>query len=431
MSAITVQGNGDRRGILLKKLAAVFAAASLVMATGVNTAALASTYDKTYSSQVLLNGKVAAKPYILVHGSTKYVPVWYVAQVLKSKGIKSTWNGYSWRLATPSGIKPDLSNVHAGTGSTAIYVNGKLVLRANGIVHKDPASKQATTYLPVASVEQLFKRLQFDSSWDGMKWNIFSRDLELQILANADKESSAATYHQAADHLKTDITLNLTKLGKEDFQGVKFPWTMEEQVNEQFGTVDGEKAFTATVSVVRDTITDVPPYTVQFYGQGSHVYVKDGNTWTELSQDEAKQLNTMDFSYKSLTHVQPKVLKNGFQYSAGLDSKTTVSLLDYVLTPLLDVNVTKLNSAQRQLLLKNTSVLMQLQVTPTGGKYYISNMKLRLQTKVPPSIAFPGNDPDSVQMRKDVTSVTVVTDVAAKYTYNKVEISKPSDLTQN
>jgi hypothetical protein len=415
----------------LRKWIAACAAASLVVATGVNTAALASIHDKTYARQVLLNGKVAAKPYILVHGSTQYAPVWYVAQVLKSKGIKSAWNGYSWRLTTPSEIKLDLGNIHAGTGSTSIYVNGKLVLRANSIVHQDPASKQSTAYLPLATLEQLLKRLQFDSSWDGTKWNIFSRDLELQILANADKESSDATYHQLAEHLKMDVTLNLTKLGKADFQGIKFPWTLEEQADRKVGMVDGEKAFTETHRVLKNTFPGLPSSTVTFYSQGSHVYVNDGNGWTELPQDEAKHLDSLDFSYKSLTHVQPQVLKYGFQYNTGLDSKATVSLLGYVLTPLLDVDVNKLTSAERQTLLKNTSVSMQIQVTPTGGKYYVSNIKMHLQTKVPSSIAFPGKDPNSAKMRKDVTSVTVVTDVAAKYTYDKVEISKPSDLPKN
>jgi hypothetical protein len=415
----------------LKKLIAACAAASMLMASGMNTAALASTHDKTYATQILLNGKAAAIPYILVHGSTKYVPISAVEQVLKSQGIRSSWNGHSWRLTTPSRIQPDLSNIHAGAGSTTIYVNGKLVLRTNSVVSKDPASKHTTAYVPLGTVEQLLKRLQFDSTWDGTRWNLFSRDFELKVLADAGKTLHDAAYRQYAGTMTINVTLNLTEQGKEDLKGVQFPWTVQEQIDEKDGVVAGEPAFTETEKVIKDPFDDVPPPPKYKYGQGSHVYENDGNGWTELPNDgQIQQPDNTGLIDEGVTDVKPKAVKNGFQYSLGFKSEKILEIIDNSLSNL-GVDVNKLDDAERQSLLRNTSASMQVTVTPTNGTYYISDYTMRFVTTIPANLAFTGTDSDSEQLRNDADSVKVEVVFHTQITYDKVEITRPSDLPQN
>jgi hypothetical protein len=415
----------------MKKLIAACAAASMLMASGMNTAALASTHDKTYATQISLNGKVAAKPYILVHGSTKYVPVSAVEQVLKTQGIQSTWNGHNWRLTTPSRIQPDLSNIHAGTGSTSIYVNGKLVLRANSVVYKDPASKHTTTYVPLTSVEELLKRLQFDSSWDGTKWNLFSREFELQVLTDAGKTLHDAVYRQYAGTMTINVTLNLTEKGKEDLKDVQFPWTLQEQIDEKDGVVAGEPAFTETEKVIKDPFNDVPPPPKYKYGQGSHLYENDGNGWTELPNDgQNPQPDNTGSIDEGVTDVKPKAVKNGFQYSAGFKSEKIAEIIDTSLSNL-GVDVNKLDDAERQSLLRNTSASMQITVKPTNGTYYISDYTVHFVTTLPSNLAFRGTDSDSERLRNDADSVKVEVVFHTQITYDKVEITRPSDLPQN
>jgi hypothetical protein len=414
----------------MKKLITACAAASMLVASGVNTAALASSRDKTYSTQISLNGKATAKPYILVHGSTKYVPISAVEQVLKTLGIRSTWSGHSWRLTTPSSIQPDLSNIHVGTGSTAIYVNGNLVMRADSVVYKDPASKHSTTFVPLARVEQLLKRLQFDSSWDGSQWNLFSRDFELQVLVNADKTLRDVVYRQWARTVTVNVTYNLTERGKEDFKDVQFPLTLQEQMDEKDGVVDGKPAYTATLKVTKDTVDDSPPPTKYQYGQDSHVYENDGNGWRELPNDGQDQQPDSTLSiYGNMTDIKPRAVKPSFQYSAGFKSEKTVEWLDSILSSL-GVDVKNLDEKERQSLLRNTGTSLQVTVTPRNGTYYISEYTLHLVTTIPSKLAFPGTDSDSEQLRNDVVSMTVETIIHTRITYDKVEISKPIDLPQ-
>jgi hypothetical protein len=417
-----------QRGTSMKRFIAVSIAASTLIASGASSVALASTRD-TYSSQISLNGKVMAKPHMLMHGTTKYVPIWYVMAVLKSQGIHSTWNGHSWRLTTPSKIRPDLSKIHAGSGSTSIYVNGKLVLRANGVVHTDPWSKKAATYIPVASVEQLLKRLQIDSSWSGTQWKLFTRDYEVKVLSDADKNSTDATYYQMDETLTMNVTYNLTKQGKEDLDYDGSPLTLQERINEKKGVVNGETALADTVRIVKDDFYGTEGQTVEYYTQGSHVYKNAGDGWQELSpQDE--QLGTIPVDFKSLTHIQPKVVKSGFQYRTGVNQAGTSSLLDSFLGPLLELDMKHLTSSQRQSLMKTTSVSEQFTVTPTNGKNYISYNSIHLRTKVPSSLLFPGTDPYSEQLREDIASATVDITVVTRNTYKKETVVPPTGLPQ-
>jgi hypothetical protein len=425
----TVQGKGTRRVASLKKLIAACAAASMLMASGMNTAALASTHDKTYATQILLNGKTAAKPYFLVHGSTKYVPISAVEQVLKTQGIHSTWNGHSWRLTTPSRIQPDLSSIHPGSGSTTVYVNGKLVLRVNAVVHTDPSSRKASTYIPQASVEQLLKRLQFDWSWSGNRWNLFSRDFELKVLSDAVENYNAATYRQMTATAKETVLFNLTDQGKQDFAGVDLRGTMNQEIDEKQGMVGNEQAVIDKVTTVEDNLGNITQQSISYYTQGSHTYENTGDGWQEISQQEReKELLTFPIDDRLWTNVHPKIVKNGFQYSVDLNSTVKTAFLDGFLEGLQAGNMEQLPSDERQLLLNSTRISESITVTTTGGKEYISSSVVHIQLTVPASLVYTGASPDDAQMLQDVDTLAVDLTCNSQYTYDHVDVERPADL---
>ncbi|QSO52704.1 hypothetical protein JZ785_01845 [Alicyclobacillus curvatus] len=107
---------------------------------------------------------------VMVKNNTTYMPIYYLMNLLNSLGVKSTWNGQQWNLTTSTQV--DVSNIHAGTGDTSIYVNNTLVQKANALIASDPSSGKPTTYLPIWYLMQLMKRMGLQSTWNGTTWNV-------------------------------------------------------------------------------------------------------------------------------------------------------------------------------------------------------------------------------------------------------------------
>lgn len=109
---------------------------------------------------------------------TTYMPVWYVSNILKQAGIKSSWNGSTWSLTVPNTFKIDLSNPARLTTSsynnTTVQINGTAVQQMHSIVHADPMGSSLTTYVPIWYIEQMLKRLGLKSNWSGTTWTITS-----------------------------------------------------------------------------------------------------------------------------------------------------------------------------------------------------------------------------------------------------------------
>lgn len=132
--------------------------------------ALASTQPTMQKSTISVNGTTISTQYKFAYNGTTYMPIWYVIQALKRVGVSATWNGttHRWDIQT-NGMSSSLS-LNAKSGQTSIYVDNSLV--ENNIptlVSTDPASKQATTFMPIWYIQQVLNVIGFSTSTDS--WN--------------------------------------------------------------------------------------------------------------------------------------------------------------------------------------------------------------------------------------------------------------------
>ncbi|OFW75717.1 MAG: hypothetical protein A2201_00790 [Alicyclobacillus sp. RIFOXYA1_FULL_53_8] len=155
-----------------KKTRIVFATLLTMVPVLSSGQALASVHHKMIQKEIDLNGQAISKPSGFTYDKTTYMPIWYVMSALKHLGIQSTWDGTNWKITTPASEQPDLTNIKVGSGSMNIYINGKLAKKVVGIADIDPASKNATMFMPVWYVMQILKTIAVDPTWDGTKWNM-------------------------------------------------------------------------------------------------------------------------------------------------------------------------------------------------------------------------------------------------------------------
>lgn len=121
-----------------------------------------------------LNGTVMSKPQGFVYNNTTYLPLFYLQTVLTNLGFNNPWVGsaHTWKITTPSWVKPNLSNINAGKGPVSIYINGTVVQTMDTLAAVDPSSHAPTTFVPVWYLQQVMKRLGVDYSWNGTVWNV-------------------------------------------------------------------------------------------------------------------------------------------------------------------------------------------------------------------------------------------------------------------
>ena len=134
-------------------------------------AAMAATQYTMVKKQISANGNVLSAPYGFVYGGTTYMPLWYVMQALKSVQVQNTWSGQAWNITV--GNNPNAQPA-VGNGAVQVYVNGTLIYRVNRIATVDPASKQATTFIPVYAIMQILKAAGLQNTWNGTQWSISS-----------------------------------------------------------------------------------------------------------------------------------------------------------------------------------------------------------------------------------------------------------------
>lgn len=142
-----------------------------MMATPV--VAAASTYP-VKQDVIALDGQSTSSPYGLVANGTTYMPIWYVTHALERVGIRNTWNGQSLQLFSPQRTTVNLSNIRPGDGPIRIYIDGSIVQKVSGITYLDPASHQATTYMPIWYVMQVLNRMGIRNNWDGTRWGMWN-----------------------------------------------------------------------------------------------------------------------------------------------------------------------------------------------------------------------------------------------------------------
>ncbi|MCY0870419.1 MAG: transglutaminase-like domain-containing protein, partial [Firmicutes bacterium] len=125
---------------------------------------------QTYAvSHIALDGSTVFDVPSFVHDGTTYMPIWYVMKLLDTLGIGTDWNGSAWRLQTSGAIK--LSHV-TGSGDLSIYVNGKLAVRAPGLVRRPPGFARATTFAPIWYVMRVLQNIGVTTAWNGSVWTV-------------------------------------------------------------------------------------------------------------------------------------------------------------------------------------------------------------------------------------------------------------------
>lgn len=168
----------------MKRQVASSLISTIVVIAGLSfsSTAFAQTSYPTSQKSIYLNGNKISSPAGIAavdlssNQKTTYMPIWYVMQALKSLGIQSQWDGHHWYMSLPTGMVPNTANVSLGKGTVTVYLNGTPVQTNGDLVYLDPASSVDTTYVPIWYIEQVLKRVNVTSSWDGITWGLKTSD---------------------------------------------------------------------------------------------------------------------------------------------------------------------------------------------------------------------------------------------------------------
>jgi hypothetical protein len=156
----------------MKKGWAVLSAIACLTALVPAYAATTSSQPSMFQTEISVQGSVTSKPSAFAKNGTTYMPIWYVMQALDKFGVKTDWNGHDWKMALQKDISIDTGSIKPGTGAIHMYLNGTLVQQVDGIVAKDPSSRNDTTYLPVWYVMHTLAIAKVVSGWDGKTWTL-------------------------------------------------------------------------------------------------------------------------------------------------------------------------------------------------------------------------------------------------------------------
>lgn len=196
-----------------KTLASMAALAVLVTSV---PAVFAQGFSPTMQkSSIVVNGQHFSTQYKFVYDGTTYMPIWYVMQVLeKIKGFSVTWNGttHQWNIDGPFGM-PNL-NLNSKSGQTSILMNGKVVeSNIDTLVSTDPASGQATTFMPIWYIQQALNAGGFNSNTDA--WNGVNGNWSL----NFSESSTSSTSTTSSAPTPAEITSTVQEYLKESNYG--------------------------------------------------------------------------------------------------------------------------------------------------------------------------------------------------------------------
>ena len=149
-------------------------------------AAESKAFYKTAKTVISYNGSTVSKPTHLIatdtesKKSTSWLPLYDVNQVLEKSGVKTSWNAASheWSITLPESWKTNLTHlpkkqpVNAGHIAIRFTNTNSVVEYAPCIEVSDVQSHVQTMYVPIYYVEQVLKRMGFQTSWNGTNWVI-------------------------------------------------------------------------------------------------------------------------------------------------------------------------------------------------------------------------------------------------------------------
>lgn len=169
----------------MKRLASILTGIGLSALSTFPTTVFASTsahLTPTQTKVIKVDNQTTSSPPALVHQNTTYMPIWYLMQALKKLGISSQWNGTQWTITTPTTMqKPNFGQLQVGSGSSSIYVNGKLVKQVNDVSITDPSSGQATTFMPIWYLTEILNHLGLGAIWNGQSLNLMSASYRTKL----------------------------------------------------------------------------------------------------------------------------------------------------------------------------------------------------------------------------------------------------------
>ncbi|CAM3942044.1 hypothetical protein [Alicyclobacillus pomorum] len=271
------------------KLTASIAAGTLAAGMFVTQAMAAQTTPSW--KNIELNGQSLSKPAGIVHDGTTYMPIYYLQQVLTKLGIQNTWDGktHSWNLTTPSYMEPNMSNIKSGTGDASIYLNHTLIQKVNSVAAVDPASGQATTYMPIWYLEQILQRLPVTPTWNGTVLNLKTN---LNYVGNSSTAIVKYTESLLTNLSSTsDVNSLLSELYHEGYVTDNFVKAMQNDASswQQFFQENGIQKIELTLfhavpedGKVTSTEIDLPTTEVDtyYYTNGAYYYQSQTNGWT-------------------------------------------------------------------------------------------------------------------------------------------------------
>lgn len=225
----------------MKRLAGILTGLGLTALSTFPSTVFASTSTHptpTQTKVIKVDNQTTSSPATLVHDNTTYMPIWYLMQALKKLGVSSQWNGNKWTITTPSSMQnPDLSKLPVGTGSSSIYVDGKLVKRVNDVSVTDPSSTKATTYMPIWYLTEILNRLGVGATWNGQSLSLmtsaYSSKLR-QSIVNYAKKFIGSPYRWGSESL---YGIDCSGLVQAAFRHAKIPLPRVAAEQAQVGSV--------------------------------------------------------------------------------------------------------------------------------------------------------------------------------------------------
>lgn len=175
---------------IMLALTTVLTASPVLITTGSMSASASVNY---YNTNISVQGKSVSSPEHIdaddAGNLTAFLPLYYVNQALSQYGITGSWDGNVWTITTPQSMKVDLSNLpmseQTNSSVLAMSINGTTVQYAPRQTAGDPTNGyQSTTYLPIWYINQVLNRLNINTSWDGVNWNLSFNGVQATLVKN-------------------------------------------------------------------------------------------------------------------------------------------------------------------------------------------------------------------------------------------------------
>lgn len=401
-----------------------------------STASTAST-----SFKIVVNNDSLSAPHSISKNGTTYIPVWYVIQALKTQGIHSKWNGHQWSVTTETQVASSGSAKAVGNHQASVFVNGKWIMNIPSIVATDSASSRLTTYLSVQGVQQVLSHLNIHYVWKGNEWSLETANV--QKLQQAFTNTEGAPTSQIVSTLTEDIQNHLTKQGKTDLKGKPNHIDITMNMNEEKGTVNGQKSMLLSITPTSSSIksgkstTTMPK--MQEYMQGNRMWMNEGSGWTELKNSEQllkqfrSQFSASNVNFAGLRNIQSSNDGKTTTYTATLNGKALEKVFSSAMGNLNSSLPGKPGASTAAMskffntLFTNMKGTLHIKVAPINGHNRIVNEQMTMDLNLPMN-SLPVPKGTSKKPTSDMSSMSIHETMNSTYAYQSISVKPPAGL---